>query len=166
MSKKFNLLPIIVIASLSILILVACESNKQNKNAVFERVKEGRMVSSDSILSNDEIVLKPKKVKLIKKNERPVKKIKIQDEWAQFKVEMNKKITENEIKIQRIKDTPDANSKLNRRAKRSEKSNNKLREEMTKFDEEGIENRGEFMAKMNQSVDNIENDLKDMIIKK
>ena len=91
MNNKLNLLPIITTTSLSILILVACESNKQNKNVVFERVKEGRMASYDSIPSNNEIALKPKKIKLIKRNKKPVTKIKIQDEWSQFKIEMNKK---------------------------------------------------------------------------
>ena len=166
MNNKLNLLPIITTASLSILILVACESNKQNKNVVFERVKEGRMSSSDSIPSNNEIALKPKNIKLIKRNKKHVTKIKIQDEWSQFKIEMNKKIVENEIKIQEIKDTPDVNSKLSRKAKRAEKSNNKLREKMAEFNEEGIEKRKEFIAKMNQSAGNIENDLKDMIVKK
>ena len=166
MNNKLNLLPIITTTSLSILILVACESNKQNKNVVFERVKEGRMASYDSIPSNNEIALKPKKIKLIKRNKKPVTKIKIQDEWSQFKIEMNKKIVENEIKIQEIKDTPDVNSKLSRKAKRAEKSNNKLREKMAEFNEERIEKRKEFIAKMNQSAGNIENDLKDMIVKK
>jgi hypothetical protein len=37
---------------------------------------------------------------------------------------------------------------------------------MAEFNEERIEKRKEFIAKMNQSAGNIENDLKDMIVKK
>lgn len=130
----------------------SCESRQQKPDDAFERVKQVRMMSTDSSFVSEEIIQESMKTE-------PVKKSEIQDEWTKYKNEMEKKIRANENKIKEIKGLPDVNDALLRKVTVLEKTNNDLRVKMDEYKEEVKVKWETFQASMNHNVNEIEIEL-------
>ena len=154
---KTNFISITLTCCLLVMILVSCASHGQKGDAAFERVKEEKMLPKDSNAISKEIIVEPKKIEPIKKNET-------QDEWTRFKIETEKKIISNENKIKAIKITPNTNAKLLRKVTSLEKDNNDLRRQMDEYKEEVKAKWENFKATMNHDINEIDIELKDMTV--
>lgn len=158
-----NFTSMIITGCFSAMILVSCESHEQKADDAFERVKEEKMMSKDSNSISKEIIQEPK---FVTKNaslngevgqENP-------DEWAKFKMETENKILANENKIKEIKGIPNTNAKLLKKVTFLEKDNNDLRRQMNEYSKEMKSKWENFKAKMNQDVNEIGIQLKDLTI--
>jgi len=142
----------ITVTCLIAIFISSCGSHQEKPDDAFERVKQVRMMSTDSSFVSEKVIQESMKTEPIKKNE-------ILDEWTKYKNEMEKKIHSNENKIKEIKGLPDANDGLLRKVAVLEKTNNDLRVKMDEYKEEVKVKWEMFQASMNHNVNEIEIEL-------
>lgn len=152
---KVNSKSSIVKICLALLTLASCESHEQKADEAFNHFKEEKTVSNDSNLNDLVIKEEIKKIAIVKKNENL-------DDWTKFKMKMEKKMFMNENLIKQIKDMPDQSSKFYRKVTSLEKDNINLNKKMDKYKEEMKANFDKFQLDINQNIDEINNELKDM----
>jgi hypothetical protein len=151
MNNKFNSL---FILSLLASCLASCESHEIKADEPFDTFKEQKLAFKDSNIHAVDSVIIPKKIIVIKKAE-------ITDEWEKLKNQLEKKIKINENIIKDFKKNSSANSKILKQLARLEEENNNL---TIKIDEYCIEltlKLEKFKIKINQNVNELDNELKD-----
>jgi len=142
----------ILTGCLSVVIMTSCGYHKQKPDDAFDLVKKERMMSVDSSFVSEKVLQESMKTE-------PVKKIEATDEWTRFKLETEKKIHQNENKIKEIKELPDANAGLLRKAANLEKANNDLRIRIDEYQEEVKVKWEMFQTSMNHNVNEIDIEL-------
>lgn len=157
MVNKQSLTLIIIISYLLVLLFVSCESHEQNADDAFEIIKEEKMLYNDSNDVLKALVQEPVKTKFVRNIENT-------DEWTMFKIEIEKKIQNNEKKIKEIKEISNANSNLLRKVINMEKSNSDLRNQMNDYNEEVKLKWETFKSTINHDVNEIYIELKDLSI--
>lgn len=149
---KINSTLILITSCLLIFLLVSCESKEQKNDSAYDRFKKEKMQPKDS---TEELVQ-------ITKTTMPVSKIKHQDEWSLFKLEIENKILKNEARIKEIKSTPNTNAKLLKKVTLLEKDNNDLRQQMIEYNDEAKAKWESFKTTINHNANEIDMELKDM----
>jgi hypothetical protein len=130
------------------IIITSCGSHVKKPDDAFDIVKKERMMSNDSSFVSKEIIQESMKTELVKKTE-------ILDEWTKFKLETEKKIRLNEIKIRKIRDLTDINGNLRRKLTKLEKDNDNLKSRLDEYNEE-VKARWEmFKASISHSANEI-----------
>ncbi len=152
-----KLIPAIIIGCFLTLIITACESREQKTDDAFDRVKKEKMSFNDSNSVDRAMLQEQNKVEIFK----ATKKL---DEWVVFKIEMEKKLLTNENKIEKIKGIPNTGNKLSRKITSLETANRDLRIQMDEYKKETKAKWESFRAKINQDVDKIDIELKDIIL--
>ena len=163
----------LALALMSLFLFSSCESHEQTADDAFELVKQEKKAGTYDTISivNDTIssVSKPQVVKetpVISKVVIVQKKAENLDEWTVFKLEVEKKILNNESKIKVVKSNSSSNSKLLKKLITLEKENNDLRRQMNEYAEEMKIKMETFKANLNQNVSNIDLEIKDLVIAK
>jgi hypothetical protein len=141
------------------IILISCTSSEKKDDNAFQQYKQDKITSSDTTLTDSTMLATTNKPVVVKKNEN-------QDEWTIFKTETEKKILANENKIESIKVDPKSSSKLVTKATRLEKDNDDLRNELVIYNQEEKARWEKFKAKMNNDVNGINDQIKNMTIAK
>ncbi len=166
---KTKLTLILIATNVCLICLVSCHSNEDSQYHAMEPVSN-EIVSKNSILRNNEKTVKkdslvtPKKVvRIVKKTEQVQQKGDI-DSWGSFRMETEMKIEANEKNIKMMQETPNASAKMIRKLKRLQKDNDNLKKKITEYDEEMKIAREKFKDKINQDVNNIDNELKDLTV--
>jgi len=130
------------------LVITSCGSHFKKPDDAFDIVKKERMMLNDSSFVSKEIIQESMKTELVKKTE-------ILDEWTKFKLETEKKIRLNEIKIRKIRDLTDINGNLRRKLTKLEKDNDNLKSRLDEYNEE-VKARWEmFKASISHSANEI-----------
>jgi hypothetical protein len=137
--------------------MASCESHEQKADDAFDIVKKEKIMNPDSNTGTD---LAPPPIQ-----ETAVKKTESQDEWTRFRCETEKKIVANENRVKEVKGTPNANSKLLKKAALLEKDNNDLRTEMDSYAFEMKVQLDKFKSKMIQKAADISAELKELATK-
>lgn len=158
MKLETTIVPKIILACLSAVLIVSCKSNEQKTDAAFEQVKEEKKLTNDSDKINNAMVAE--KTKAIPDTNQTIPKTKksIPDERTQFKIETDEKIQTNQNKIKQMKASPDAD--LKRKVTSLEKDNNNLIIKMDKYNKDEKLKWELFKANMNQDVNEIDIELK------
>lgn len=157
MNFKTNIILMIIMVCLTVIFFTSCSSHEQKGNDAFERVKEERLLSNDSNIINKAMVQEPKDTVLDKKKEIP-------DMWTQYKTETEKKIHTNENNINEMKALPNVKAGLYRKVTDLEKDNNDLIVKMDEYNKDEKVKRELFKASMNQNVNKIGIQLKEIKI--
>lgn len=153
---NFNIILKILIIALLITALFSCVSHEQKADEAFDMVKKEKMLSNDNyIFSKD---------KNQDSNKLVIKQIQNLDEWAKFKIEMEKRLVINDKKIKELKIIHNSNSNIIRKAESLEKDNNEIRKQISEYQEEVKLKWENFKAKMNYDVNEIVIELKDITI--
>ena len=156
MSFYKNIILTVKITSLSVVIFTSCGSHEQKGDDAFERVKQERKLSNDSgDRVNNAMVIETKKSESVTKKENP-------DERAQYKIDTDKKIQKNEMKINEMKAKPYTNAGLSRQVTNLENDNKDLTIRMNKYNKEEKVKWELFKATMNQNVNDIGLELKEI----
>lgn len=129
MTLNQNIAVTIITGCLLSVIISSCGSHIKKPDDAFDLVKKERMMSNDSSFVSKEIIQESMKTELVKK---PA----ILDEWTKFRVETEKKIRLNEIKIKKIRDLHDTNGNLRKKLIKLEKDNNSLKSSLDEYNEE------------------------------
>lgn len=129
----------------------SCQSHEQKADSAFDLVKEEKMMNDDTGILIPEV----KKIEIIKKTEEP-------DDWSKYKVETEKKIVSNEIKIRAIKNIPNADAKLFKKISALEQQNTDLRRQLNEYAESLKLNLEKFKFTMKQDMEAINSDLNDL----
>lgn len=143
-----------IIASLFILLLFSCGPYKQ-KNEVFERVKEKKVLVEDTILVSNDVMLELQKYRFEENAHQEV-------DWMKFKTETNKKIASNERLIKQFKATPITNEKLLKKIALIDTENNSLKVRLTEYQAEEIKRLEAFKSVINKDILNIDKELTGM----
>jgi hypothetical protein len=146
---KISLRSLTIPSCLLVVFLISCESHEQTPDDAFENIKE--LKEKEGI--TPEIIQEVEKIEVAKP-----------DEWTQFKTETENKIVANEAKIKKIKSIPNASTKLLKQVTDLEKDNNDLRRQMDEYKEEMKVMWESFKIKINHDVNEIDIELKDLII--
>lgn len=149
--KTINISGILAIGLIS-LILFSCESH--------EKKADGYVQSKYSIkVSQDE----KNGAKEKKASDLKVKKIVtpkgITSEWMQFRLDTERKIASNDLKIKKIKANPKTSQKMARQLSDLEETNNELKLQLDLFNNEVIAKWENFKTSMNHNVKEIEIEL-------
>ena len=148
MTLNQNITLTIFLGCLLGIIITSCGSHVKKPDDAFDLVKKERMMSNDSSFVSKEIIQESMKTELVKKTE-------ILDEWTKFKLETEKKIRLNEIKIKKIRDLTDLNGNLRRKLTKLEKDNDNLKSRLDEYNEE-VKARWEmFKASISHSANEI-----------
>lgn len=142
-----------------LIILVSCESQEQKPNEAFDQFKVEKMMSKDCVLTHVD-TFQPLKTSL------PLKTNESLDEWSRFKSEIENKISLNENKIKKLKQTPDADIKLFKKIVRFEKENDELKIQLNEYEKEVKENLEKFKEKVDLKLSDITIQLKDISVNK
>ncbi|MEI6408670.1 MAG: hypothetical protein WCR52_04770 [Bacteroidota bacterium] len=134
-----------------------CTQHEPKSEDAFDRLKKEKLLTKDSVIITTEPIQEHKKNSTIKKIENL-------DEWAKFKLETENKIVANENKIKDLKGAPNFNSKLLKKIATIEKHNNELRKQMDVYHEDEKVLWANFRAKIIHDVNEIDIDLKDLMI--
>jgi hypothetical protein len=164
MKNKLHFFLILIIGFFTIDILNSCQSREQKKNEAFESFREEKILLNDSLSIQKDVLSKEKALitnRIIKKSIKieTIPKVKILDDWTKFKIESEKKITDNESKIKQIKGIPDVSVKLLRKVVKEEKANNNLRNQLSSFNHDEKEATEIFKTKMIRNLVELENRL-------
>jgi len=119
-------IPIVLTIWLSIALLTACGPPAQKPDDAFDLVKKERMLLEDSSFVSKEIMQASMKT-------QPVKKIETVDEWNRFRIETEKQLRLNGVKIQKIKEHPDLKANQRRKLADLETENNKLKSSLEEY---------------------------------
>ena len=153
---NLNIISKILITALLITALFSCVSHEQKADEAFDMVKKEKMLSNENyIFSKDENQ---------DSNKLVIKQIQNLDEWAKFKIEMEKKLVINDKKIKELKVTYNSNQNLIRKAENLEEDNNEIRKQMSEYQAEVKLKWENFKTKMNYDVSEIVIELKDIAI--
>ncbi|OFX20921.1 MAG: hypothetical protein A2033_19615 [Bacteroidetes bacterium GWA2_31_9] len=153
---NLNIISKILITALLITALFSCVSHEQKADEAFDMVKKEKMLSNENyIFSKDENQ---------DSNKLVIKQIQNLDEWAKFKIEMEKKLVINDKKIKELKVIHNSNQNLIRRAENLEEDNNEIRKQMSEYQAEVKLKWENFKTKMNYDVSEIVIELKDIAI--
>lgn len=153
--KTIAIIPFIFIG----IFIVSCESHEQSADA-FDTLKEEKRNPGDEIIVVSDTVYVPQN----KVGSAQKAVIKGMDEWSVFKLDTEKKIIANELKIKEIKSLPNTDTKTIRKIVALEKENNGLRQQMVDYIQEEKVRWATFKAKINQDASNISLGLKDAAI--
>jgi len=164
MKNKLHFFLILIIGFFTIDILNSCQSREQKKNEAFESFREEKILLNDSLSIQKDVLSKEKALitnRIIKKSIKieTIPKVKILDDWTKFKIESEKKITDNESKIKQIKGIPDVSVKLLRKVVKEENANNNLRNQLSSFNHDEKEATEIFKTKMIRNLVELENRL-------
>jgi len=154
MTLKTNFASLILTGCLLATTITSCGIKHEKPDDAFDQVKEDRMMLEDTNYISKEIIEESMKTETVKKENL--------DEWALFKLVMEKKIRLNEIKIQEIKKLPHTDAGLLRKVARLEEDNNHIRNEMAEYYEEVKVKWGMFKNSINHEVSEIEIELNAM----
>ena len=152
---RVTILSVTIKACLLLTIFSSCQLQEKKSSDAFDRFKEDKMTKKDCVL------ITPDEPKIIVKAV-PLKVAESQDEWTRFKNEIEKKILANENRIKKIKQTPDANVKLFKKATHLEKENEELKIQLTEYEVEVKLNLKKFKEKVNVQVKDIDDKLNDI----
>lgn len=158
MIMNTNIVSIVRMGCCCAMAFAACQSPEQKADAAFERVKAEKMLSNDSILVDKALAEEPKKTEVVKTT------IEYIDKWAKFKLEIEKKIVANDNAIKAIKNSPNANAKLLKKATSLEENNNDLRRQLDVYNQEETLRWETFKAMMDHDVNEIGIALKNLTI--
>ena len=176
---KTNIISRAIACCFSIILITSCESNVNDEKEAFENYKaaknqltENVNTSIDSNKIVEEKIIQPEKKVILKKESSSIKTDKnivvkqndTQNEWLSFKVEMKKKINENENKIKAIKSNPKTNRKNNRRIRLLEKDENSLRSRMNEYNGIAKPEWENFKTKMNEDANDLAIELNAMAL--
>ncbi|MDD5186294.1 MAG: hypothetical protein PHS84_13635 [Paludibacter sp.] len=155
MKIKTNLIRLIIIVSLTT-IVASCESHGQKTGAAFEAVKEKRLITNDSDSVNKAMIQEPIKNKDEKQNPIP-------DDRTVYMLETEKRIRSNKNKINEIKNHPIAYTN-SRKVNSLENDNNNLIIKLDEYNKDEKLKWELFKADMNQHVNEISIELKEIKI--
>lgn len=129
MKKYFTRGHIIVLTCFfSVFVIMSCGPRVQKPEDAFDLVKKERMLSQDSNYVSDEILQASMKTEQVKKIEKV-------DEWTKFRLETEKQIRLNGIKIGKIKEYPALKANLRRKLADLETENNSLKSSLEEYPE-------------------------------
>jgi uncharacterized protein YlzI (FlbEa/FlbD family) len=161
--KKRNIL-MIGTAVFTGLFFTCCESHEQSADA-FDSAKRPDVLemspNESGSMAEEVIPVAEKTVPIVIKTVAPVAAV---DSWVSFITEIEKKIKLNEHKIEEIKNTPDASSRLLKKVISLEKENNNLNQEIEAYKQEENVRWVTFKAKIYQEANAINLGLKDIVI--
>ena len=141
--------------SLLVLFVVSCVSHQQKPDDAYDRFKQKKMLTKDSVVNNKKILQDA-----LKTDVTVVKKKETTDEWALFRIEIERKIHANENKISEMKSIQNASANLLKRVSVLENNNNDLRKQLDEFNEEVKVKWESFKIKMNHDANEIGIELK------
>jgi hypothetical protein len=164
--KNIRSLSFYTITSLFLIAISSCHSHEQKPDDAFENIKEQKKLNKDSVPPVPEIISDQKKTEIIssQKKTEVVPKSENQD-WVSFRMGMEEKIIMNTLKIKSLKAAPESNTKQLRKVARLEKNNTDLRKQMDDYAADAKARQEKFRTSMNQDVNDIGTELKDMIAK-
>lgn len=129
MKKYFaRIIVIVLTCCFSAFVMTSCGPRVQKPDDAFDLVKKERMLSQDSSYVSEEIIQASLKTQL-------VKKVETVDEWTKFKLETEKQIRLNGVKIQKIKDKSNLKASQRRKLADLESENNKLKSSLEEYPE-------------------------------
>lgn len=144
----------ILIGSSYILLLVtsSCGSDEHKTDVAFDKVKEDKFISGDSVVNN------------VVGIQTPIRSIEVRptqnaDEWLLFKVEIEKKINKNEVKLREMISRSKVNSKQLKRAESLQEENSGLKRLLNEFDTERKNKLEEFKTEMDHQISQVGIDL-------
>ncbi len=147
-----------VLLLLTSVMICACESHEKKADA-YVRSKYSIKVSKGE---NKQIKEKITPIAYLKK--KSVKRI-APNEWQQFKIDMEKKISANDQKIKSIKLNSTTTQKMIRQLNNLEEANNDLKIQLAIFNEEVIVKWQNFKTAMNHNVKKIGIEVEDISMK-
>jgi len=113
---------------LSGFLITSCGPPVQKPDDAFDLIKRERMLSQDSSYVSEEIIQASLKTE-------QVKKIEVVDEWNKFRLESEKKLRLNGIKILKIKERSNLKASQRRKLAELETENNKLKISLEEYPE-------------------------------
>jgi hypothetical protein len=132
-----------------LIFLFSCGNRVDKHTEAFDLVKKERMMSGDTGFVSKETILRAMKTE-------PPQDDKISDEWTNFKIETENKISSNEIKIKKIKFLSYTNSSLYQKLTRLEGNNRDLKERLKKYENEVNLKWKTFKISMTDTVNEID----------
>lgn len=153
MKKYFSRIIVIVLTCcFSAFVMTSCGPRVQKPDDAFDLVKKERMLSQDSSYVSEEIIQASLKTE-------QVKKIEVVDEWTKFRLETEKKIKLNDIKIQKIKGSADLKASQRRRLASLETDNNNLKSRLEEYPADLKAKWEAYKTSMSHSTKEIGNEL-------
>jgi len=152
---KLHLLYISLYFASFTLLVSSCASPEYKTDDAFVTVKEDKDSLGDSIASNIVVIQEPKK-------EEQLVKIEFRDDWIKFKIEIEKRITKNEIKIKEIASTSQHDNKLLKKAESLREDNTQLRRKLYAFEDEIKTKREKFKIELNNDLIEASDNIKDI----
>jgi hypothetical protein len=144
---KTNFANVVLIGIIFLMILSSCKSHEKKVDDAFDIYKEDRNNFVDSSINKKTVIIKT---------------FENSSEWYQFKTSIINKIRINESKIKEIKGRSNSNSNLLRKAKKLEDENNRLMAQIEEYQEELKVKLENFKMKMNNDLNEIAGELKDL----
>jgi len=136
----------------------SCESHAGEENDAFENMQTDKLKTGDSASVTAEIIPEPQNIKR-------EDKIKILDEWSQFKSDIEKKISANENGIDEIKAIPFLSKDSFKDVTKLETDNFDLRIQMHKYNDLDTSKLAKFKTKLMREVDDIKFEIELLKIK-
>ena len=153
LSKKY--ISMILTTCLFVLLISACGSHEEKADEAFDLVKKEKMMSADTTNLSEVIIQQPGGTDLLNRTVNL-------DEWAKYRIEIERKIHSNGNKIKAIKDISYTNDSLLLKITGLENENNYLIIKMDQFNEEVKLKREQFKVSMNQNLNKIRIELNTM----
>ncbi len=148
---KANLTLLMLAGCFFIAILASCSYHTKKTDDAFDLVKKNRMMSADSNFVSADVIQESLKTETT----TPAKKIETPDEWIRFRLDTEKKVHLNEIKINEIKALPGMKSSFRKKLAALEKGNSDLRLQMDQYKEDVKMKWELFQASVNHNVKDI-----------
>jgi len=161
MIKHLHFTKVALTITTGILLFASCESNVPAGESAFEEIKTDRMMTGDSatvVPLEEKKIVKPIEVQRKEKKE-------ILDEWTQFKIDMDERMTANENKIQEIKTIPNLSSDAFSKVTTLEKENHSLRLDLADYVEVDIDKHRKFKQKFSEQLMDIKISLEEISMK-
>ncbi len=150
----------LIIILVLLLSLVSCESHEQKTDVAFENFKEGKLSQKEDVAIPEDT--SEKRAVIIKTPIKVQKTTEGENDWTKFKCEIEKKIIKNEIQINEIKAKANLTTKELKKASSLEKENNDIRRKMDEFKEDEKMKWEKFKLTIDQDVNDINVELKDI----
>jgi hypothetical protein len=141
----------ILTATLGCITFNACQSHEQKANDAFEAVKEGKLSASNNIEKRS-----PTETAVNQSAKKPF----VLNEWDQYKIEIEAKLVDNEIKIRKLKSKEGVEAKLFKKINALEKENTLMRLQMNEFNSETNNRLEKFKSEMNDQLKSIAEEIK------